>query len=409
LKKSGIHRWSSFDIPHLFKTHTVGNSISITAIFLTLAKMDENSNEGTPLTSGLDVSYGNGGNETMLTDKNNGNGGGNVDDGRGDVDSDAKPFEEGNSQDGKTPSKRTKKGVKLNARNAQQLEYQVQINLIKHSLAADYFEWHQYYKFTLPQAVLTATSSVLAFSATAAMFEAFSDIISLVVGFNSAFVVLLQTISGIRNYGMRADRHRCVAVQLRDLRDDIVLMKFKLNSVERDTKQKYEILRRKDDNEEGKIGSWNDSEEQKEHEEGEDADDGQTETFDSIQKRYQQCLSGCTSNVPIELSEAFHGLASNLEIAETKENVKRMHKIYGHLNYHSLVTGKAYDILAGQILNQWNFPMSLPSSIEVVERTMLLLKGRLITAQALYDELEPPKLESGKEASIFTIFSGQNM
>ena len=375
--------------------------------------MDYNSNEGTPLTSSLDVYYGNGGNETALTNQHNDN----VDD----VDSENKKevmFEEKTSQDGSSdtpPKNKKQKGVKLNARNAQQLEIQVQINLIKHNLAADYFEFHQYCFFTLPQAILTAASSVLAFSSSAAIFTQWQDIISLVVGFNSAFVVLLQTVSGIRNHGMRADRHRGVAIQLRDLRDDIVLMRFKLNSVELETKQKHETLRNnqkhetlRNNNEHVDIGHWDDSQERHEHKNDGNADAAESETFDSIQKRYQQCLSGCTSNVPIELSECFHGLASNLEIAETKENVKRMHKIYGHLNYHSLITCKAYDILAGEILNRWNFPLALPNSKEVVRTTMHMLKERLRESQDLYDDLEPPKPETGRSrrSSIFTIFSG---
>ena len=358
--------------------------------------MGDNSNEGTPLTSSQDVYYGNGGNETMLTDKHNGN----VDD----IDREEKKSHNGSNTS--TP-KTEKKGVKLNARNAQQLEIQFQINLIKHSLAADYFEFHQFYLFTLPQAILTAASSVIAFSSSSASFSQWQDILSIVVGLNSAIVVLLQTISGIQNFGMRADRHRGVAIQLRDLRDDIVLMKFKLNSVELDTKQKHEILYKKDGA--FPIVDWNKSKEHEEHEHDDDADAGESETFDSIQKRYQQCLSGCTSNVPIELSEAFHGLGSNLEIAETKENVERMHNIYGHLNYQSLVTGKAYDILAGLILNRWNFPLFFPDSKEVVRTTMKMLKARLIESQDLYNDLESkPEIRRSRISSMLTIFSGDD-
>lgn len=326
------------------------------------------------------------------------------------ADTDGK-IDEAEKKDGKNPRRRKKKGVQLNYRTALALETQVRMNLIKHSLAADFFNWQQYWKFTFPQAVFTALSSTLAFSASSTIFSEHAEAINLFVGSLSALVVLIQTISGFKNYGVRADRHRNVAVQLRDLADDIALMKFKLNMVEEQNKQHQSSLNKwaeekafKDQNAASPTGkrtsisafslNWDQLHENKEKSDSDDDEAEENEnTFDSIQKRYQQSLSGCSSNVPLELSEAFHGLASNLEIAETKENIERLHDVYGHIHYRSALLAKAYDIMAGEILNDPLFPAWMPDSKKMVKQSMKVLKERLKKSTNLYQGLfdEDPK------------------
>eukprot|EP00533_Pseudo-nitzschia_delicatissima_P006842 CAMPEP_0116090904 /NCGR_PEP_ID=MMETSP0327-20121206/7218_1 /TAXON_ID=44447 /ORGANISM="Pseudo-nitzschia delicatissima, Strain B596" /LENGTH=391 /DNA_ID=CAMNT_0003582215 /DNA_START=87 /DNA_END=1262 /DNA_ORIENTATION=- len=317
--------------------------------------------------------------------------------------------DEAEKGDKKIKKRRKKKGVQLNYRTALALETQVRMNLIKHSLAADFFNWQQYWKFTFPQAVFTALSSTLAFSASSSIFSQHAESINLFVGSLSALVVLIQTISGFKNYGVRADRHRNVAVQLRDLADDIALMKFKLNMVEEQNEQHQTSLRRSAEERaasptgkrRGSTSSftlnWDEHPGNKEKSDSDDDEAGSNEhTFDSIQKRYQQSLSGCSSNVPLELSEAFHGLASNLEIAETKENIERLHEVYGHIHYRSALMAKAYAIMAGEILNDPFFPAWMPDSKRMVKQSMNVLKDRLKKSTSLYEGLfdeeeEPPR------------------
>ena len=169
--------------------------------------------------------------------KSDGNGGGNKSDGNGgennsvgsgeskpvqdvtsDVSKDADSQEVAVTKSSIKPMKKKKKkkqGVKFNYQNAAVLEQQVQMNLVQNSLAHQYFKFRQYWYFTLPQAFLTAIASVLAFVASSEKLEEHAQSINLFVGSISAAVVLFQTISGIRQYGVKADRHQNVAVQLR--------------------------------------------------------------------------------------------------------------------------------------------------------------------------------------------------
>ena len=324
------------------------------------------------------------------------------------ADTDGTGDEAENKGDKKLKKRRKKKGAQLNYRTVLALETQIRMNLIKHSLAADFFTWQQYWKFTFPQAVFTALSSTLAFSASSSIFSQHSESINLFVGSLSALVVLIQTISGFKNYGVRADRHRNVAVQLRDLADDIALMKFKLNMVEEEREQlQSSLLRSAVERAATPTGQRRGStstfslnwDEHPDNKKKSDSDDDEAEsnenTFDSIQKRYQQSLSGCSSNVPLELSEAFHGLATNLEIAETKENIERLHDVYGHIHYRSALMAKAYAILVGEILNDPLFPAWMPDSKRMVKQSMKVLKERLRKSTSLYEglfdeEQEPP-------------------
>ena len=114
-----------------------------------------------------------------------------------------------------------------------ELEYQVQINLIKHNLASMFFASRQFWVFTITQGVLTMIASILAFVASSSLIEERTkDIIATIVGSTSGVVVFLQTMAGVCNYGTRAAMHASAAIDLRDLRDEIVLIKFKVKKEE---------------------------------------------------------------------------------------------------------------------------------------------------------------------------------
>ena len=98
--------------------------------------------------------------------------------------------------------------------------------------------------------------------------------------------------SGICDYGTRGTMHNGAAIVLKDSRDDLALLGFKLGLTENHRDKKL-------------AG-----------EEEEDYDDLGT-SFDSIEDHFQQILSRCKSNVLMELMESFHGIKSNLMVSES--------------------------------------------------------------------------------------------
>lgn len=271
--------------------------------------------------------------------------------------------------DGTTKTKGKKpqmNGVRLTSRSALVLEAAIEMNMTKHNIAHEYFQFKQFFFFTLPMAVLTAVSGVLAFSASSKMMSQYSDIISLVVGCLSAFVVLLQTNSGTLGFGFKADRHQSCAIALRDLRDDMTMIGLKLENIEE--MQEKKLL--------SKHGDYT---------------DGGSETFSDIQKRYKQCLAGCNSTVPLAITEAYHGLDSNVDLFQTSKNREYWNEIYPDVDYKTVMRTKAYDILGGEIINGFMYPLVLPSSKKTVARTMAKLKERMSASVTYTKEIYEAK------------------
>mmetsp|Transcript_5013 Transcript_5013/g.11634 ORF Transcript_5013/g.11634 Transcript_5013/m.11634 type:complete len:390 (-) Transcript_5013:182-1351(-) len=266
----------------------------------------------------------------------------------------------------KDKKSKQRKGVQITAASAFELEREVSKNMAKHNLANQYLAFRHFWFFTVPQAVLTCVSGILAFVATLDLLtNEVKTIVNTIVGSISGVVVFLQTMSGICNYGSRADMHQSAAIDLRDLRDDLHLLKQKLKQIEMDRNKK------------------------KSHAEanGEDHEDSNEEdgaSFDEIQSRFRQSLSACKSNVPMGLTEAFAGIESNLLLARSKENNVYMTKIYGEIEFDDFVQSKAHDILAGEILHSRFFPFSLPKSKDVVQRTMERLRNHIELYQCFW-------------------------
>jgi len=283
------------------------------------------------------------------------------------------------TSDSKPEKKKKKRGTKLTHDSAFSLEQQVQMSLIQHQLARKHLGSREFWLFTVPQAVLTLLASILAFVATSELInEKAKVIISTIVGSISGVVVFLQTMNGVCNYGTRAAMHDSTAIDLRDLRDDLVLLRYKLEQMEGDNKKKVHGDDGDDDDDDGDDS--NDS--------SDDDDDGSNgDTFEAIQTRFRQNLTGCKSTVPIGLSEAFQGLDSNLMVATSKKNVIHLYEIYGHPYYDEFIYFKAYDILAGEISNSFSFPIILPNSNKVVSATMKRLQERVVQ----YEEFWMPK------------------
>lgn len=285
------------------------------------------------------------------------------------------PHADSKTKDTRRKSRGQSGGVKLTYRSAFQLEREISKYLAKHNLASKFLGYRQFWIFTVPQAVLTCMASILAFIATSDMLTATQKtILSTVVGSTSGVVVFLQTMGGICNYGSRSAMHQSTAIDLRDLRDDLVLIKHKLGQMEKDKGKKLTAAMV------GHTLPESDSEE-------DDYDDDRNGTdFGTIQSRFRQSLSGCKSNLPLGLMEAFNGLDSNLVIARTRENSVLLYNVYGHIEFDDFIETKAYDILAGEILNARGFPMRLPNSKAMVQKTMERLRVQLNTYQSFWDQ-----------------------
>jgi hypothetical protein len=205
------------------------------------------------------------------------------------------------------PKKKKRKIIRLCVKSALVMEQQVQMNMIKHNLASRFFQHRQFWCLTIPQAILTMISSILAFVATSELFDVRATIIiNTIVGSTSGVVVFLQTMCGICAYGTRCAMHEAVAIDLRDLRDDLVLLRCKLGLEDYTQNIKQDVCDESDE------------------------EDEYDHSFESIQNRFQQSLSGCKSNVPMELSEAFHGVKSNYMVMLTKTNIRSIEKVCGY-------------------------------------------------------------------------------
>jgi len=249
------------------------------------------------------------------------------------------------ASDGK-PMEKKKKCAKLTLKGVIEFKQMVQMNLGQHNLAAHYFLCRQYWFFTVPQALLTMIAGIFAFVATTELLDAQQIIIiNVIVGSTSAIVVFLQTMSGVCEYGTRGAMHNGLAIDLRDLRDGVFLLGAKVTANFSSTNQEV------------------------------DHDDENDKEFATFQSRFQQSLSGCKSNVPLKLGEAFHSVTSSLAMSKSKANMKYIIDVYDtsdnasnryFTNMHTLL----YDILAAEILEYTFFPIFPPNAKKIAEKAM---------------------------------------
>jgi len=284
--------------------------------------------------------------------------------------------------DVKTKPTKKKKGKKITIRNAIIMEKEVQMNMIMHNLASHHFSFREFWFFTVSQAVLTMFASILAFVAsTTLLSERKQTIFTVIAGSTSSLVVFLQTLGGSRGYGTRAAMHEAAAIDLRELRDSIVLLKHKLeHEAGFESFEAFEAYRTRHisncDDTTGPFGKLF-SEKDDDEEEG---DEDHTMTFEEIRSRVRQSLSGCKSNVPMNLSEAFHAMKSNMMVGTSMKTNKYYTDVYGSVagGYFNSEF-KAYDVLAGEILISPFFPWLLPDAKDVVEKAMRRWRSEQLT------------------------------
>ena len=229
-----------------------------------------------------------------------------------------------------------------------------------------YYTALQFWLFTVPQAILTMISAILAFMATSELFDAKTKIIiNTIVGSASGIVVFLQTMSGVCNYGIRASMHQTTALSLRSLGDDLSLV---------GTEEKAkEYNRKKSDNDDDNDDENNVS---------------SNYTFEDLRTRFLQCQSGCQSTVPLKINDAFESLDSTLMIMLNDKNIIWLMKQYQFQsnNIQDVVYFRAYDILTKNIVDSLFWPFHIPKTNDLVERTIEQLKNELVNVDSLFPE-----------------------
>ena len=234
-----------------------------------------------------------------------------------------------------------------------------------------YYTALQFWLFTVPQAILTMISAILAFMATSELFDAKTKIIiNTIVGSASGIVVFLQTMSGVCNYGIRASMHQTTALSLRSLGDDLSLVGI-------EEKAKYYNRKKSDDDDD-------------------DNDDNDDEnnvssnyTFEDLRTRFLQCQSGCQSTVPLKINDAFESLDSTLMIMLNDKNIIWLMKQYQFQsnNIQDVVYFRAYDILTKNIVDSLFWPFHIPKTKDLVKRTIEELKNEVVNADSFFPEI----------------------
>lgn len=261
---------------------------------------------------------------------------------------------------------RTDKVTKL--RGSELFKMQAHASLSQHKLAAIHLAAWQYWVFTIPMAVIAMVTGILAFVATTELFsEHTNSILNCIVGSLSFLTVFMQTLSSQCTYDVRASMHENTAVDLRDLRED-------LDS----TSRKESVL----------IGHGGDDNSKK---------PGKTleEEFDTIVKRYNQCLKGCKSTVPIQITDAFKKFESKLDTTMSLVGTAKLREIYGEAYYFKVVV-QGYDSLAAAYSCYWMWPFILRNPIKVVDETMKELKESIWGSKDYWDFEKTPLLSRNK-------------
>ncbi|OEU21792.1 hypothetical protein FRACYDRAFT_231938 [Fragilariopsis cylindrus CCMP1102] len=215
--------------------------------------------------------------------------------------------------------------LKLDFHSAFSLKQEIQMNKNKNALTWQFLSALQFWLFTVPQAILTMISAILAFMATSELFDARTKIIiNTIVGSASGIVVFLQTMSGVCDYGIRASMHQTTALSLRSLGDDLSL-----------------------------------------------------------------CQSGCQSTVPLKINDAFESLDSSLLIMLTDKNVFWLVNQYQSAEsfVQDFVYIRAYDILTKNIVDSLFWPFHIPKTKILVNRTIEELKNELVKADSFFPEI----------------------
>jgi len=291
-----------------------------------------------------------------------------------------------NTASGDKPQKRKKKVIKVCTASIKNAELRIQTEMTIHNLASQHLQCRQFWFFTVPQALLTMIAGILAFMASSAFFdERQTTILTEIVGSTSGVVIFLQTMSGVCSYGTRGAMHEAVAIDLR-----YVLNKLGVIAVRMGFGEDTILLKGVDDSTaKPGVNSTADPDDDEEDDRGNDS-----LSFQAIQSRLLQSLSGCKSIVPLELTEAFNLVKSNQKAMSSVTNSKIYCEKWGcapRLNHDlKLVTD-----LAAEISDSFFFPMILPNATIVVQKAMKRHHKEIMAMSTFYGAGEYTDVEDG--------------
>ena len=255
-------------------------------------------------------------------------------------------------------------------------------------------------------------SSVLAFMATSELFSETTKVyMNTVVGATSGVVVFLQTMSGLCLYGSRAAMHNAAAISLRNLRDDLIMIKVG-SAFEAQQRQRMQLankVQRKHCNSEDNyydVSDDNDWDDDKDDDTDTDTNNNNGDTFSDMRIRFKQCQAGLQSVVPMAISDAFHTVDSYMMLNQTQHNFEVLVKKYGACFNEStqmVLYFKAYDILVGEFLESPLFPFFIPKSSVIVATTSKKLRNYILKVNSVFEEDVGPDEEVGEQEKLLPV------
>ena len=231
-----------------------------------------------------------------------------------------------------------------------------------------------------------------------------------VVGATSGVVVFLQTMSGLCLYGSRAAMHDATAISLRNLRDDLIMIKVgsAFEAQQRHRMKLANKVQRKHCNSEDDF--YDDSNDTAWDDDNDDDTDTDTknngDTFSDMRIRFKQCQMGLQSVVPMQISDAFHSVDSNIMIQQTQHNFEVFVKMYGAMFTEStqcVIYFKAYDILVGEFLESPGFPFFLPKPSVIVAATMKKMREEIGGVNHNLEQDVGPDEEVGEQEKLLPV------
>ncbi len=222
----------------------------------------------------------------------------------------------------------------LNFNAATELFVTCQSKLSMHQLTHEHLSFRQYWIFTIPIAILTMISGIMAFLASSEMFSANTNtIFSAIVGCLAAVGGFFQSLSGNCKYGERATMHLSASEDLKALCDDLELLQTEASQMSQDDRQKAEHI----------------------------------DTVVTIRSKYQQCIQGCKSEIPLRIDDAYKKIDSEMAMTWTRKAKDDLETGEdGINNVSSVLMAAAYHEVATQITRSFQWPMYISGDINAV-------------------------------------------
>ncbi len=257
------------------------------------------------------------------------------------------------------PKRQSRKAeIGIDYRGATSVELEIHRCILMHTLASEHFKCRQFWIFEFLVGFLTMVSSIMAF-VTTSEYVSHNDqlILADCVGATTVVVGFMQALNSNLGYATRAAMHEAVAIDLRDLRSHLRILKCKEGGF---TDQKgIQDLSEKEEEEfiekdvEGIIAGT---------------------SFESIQDKFEQTLNGCKSAIPVQILEAFSGIESTITTTWVHSNMELFTRLYGPNFPFDLLRFKPYDLVSEKISDYKYFPVLLPKASSIIRNTKELLK-----------------------------------